>query len=192
MRKDILTIKNIKKDIRQYYIAQFFGIAFCVGFGTLFAWLTYACWKYGGIVGWYTIPFFICSIAFIATLITTIISIPKWKKLISNEPIIVVDKLVGKAVEHPIESNYSWLCFYFSSYGRYKTLVDEFNKCYTWSENFAMTPQRIFDRADVNEEFYLVLDKKHSGKILEIYSKEVFVLEGEEQIEDIRDKYGFI
>ena len=43
-----------------------------------------------------------------------------------------------------------------------------------------MTPQRIFDRAFTDEEYYLLLDKEHSGKILAIYSKTIFQLETEQ------------
>ncbi len=180
MRKDKLTIENIKKDTHQVYVSGYVCLGIFIAFTLLFAWLAKLCWEVGGAIGWNSVLFFVCAILFLIMVIVTIVELPKWKKLSYNKPIIVRDKLVGKDIERPVNGSGKY-CFYFSSYGRYETFVDEFNKIYTWSENFSMTPQRVFDRADVNEEFYLVLDKKHSGKIISIYSNEIFELENEEE-----------
>lgn len=184
MRKDVLTYEKIRKDLHQVYVSGYVCLGIFIVFTALFVWLTIICRNAGGVVGIYSVLFFVLSILSVVAVISIIVQLPKWYKLSTKKPIMVVDKLVGKDVEYPVNSSYAKLCFYFSGYGRYEMILDELNKKYTWSENFAMTPQRIYDRADVNEEFYLVLDKKHSGKILEIYSTKIFMLESEIKLTD--------
>ena len=50
-------------------------------------------------------------------------------------------------------------------------------KNYTWSAAFSMRDQGVFNYAVDGDEFYLVLSKPHSGKILFAYNAKMFVLE---------------
>jgi hypothetical protein len=180
MQKDILSIKNIKADIRNFYKSEFAAFFVCPFLWLVFGVPSYFCFKNGG--GYIIIGAVWCipAVAAVGLFISSLIHMRKWLKLLAHPPIMVSDKLTGKAIEHPLERRGSYYRFYFSNYGIYETLLDEYTKIYTWSENFAMTPQRIFDRAFTDEEYYLLLDKEHSGKILAIYSKTIFQLETEQ------------
>ena len=174
MQKDILTIENIKKDIAYFRKVEYTAFYFCPFLWLVFGVPSYFCFKNGG--GYIVIGAFWClpALAGVGAFVSSIINIQKWSKLLAREPIIVTDKLNGVSLERPISRRSSYYRFCFSNYGIFETLEDEFNKRYTWSENFAMTPKRIFDRAFTDEEYYLVLDKEFSGKILAIYSKTIF------------------
>lgn len=62
---------------------------------------------------------------------------------------------------------------HFAHYGTY-TIPE---KNYTWSKAFSMGPMGVFNGAVDGDEFYLVLAKPHSGKILLAYNAKLFTLE---------------
>ena len=64
---------------------------------------------------------------------------------------------------------------HFNCYGDYK--VPEKN--YRWSKEYAMTAKGVHDLAFEGDEYYLVLSKPHSGKILLAYPAKYFQLEEE-------------
>lgn len=59
---------------------------------------------------------------------------------------------------------------HFAHYGTY-TIPE---KSYTWSKAFSMGPMGVFNGAVDGDEFYLVLSKPHSGKILYAYNAKFF------------------
>jgi len=63
--------------------------------------------------------------------------------------------------------------FQFARYGNY--VVPEKN--YTWSAAFSMDDRGVYNYAVHGDEFYLVLSKPHSGRILFAYNAKMFELE---------------
>ncbi len=60
----------------------------------------------------------------------------------------------------------------FSGYGEY--VVPQEN--YSWSQNFSMTAKGVYNYSDYGDEFYLVLSKPNTGKILLVYNTKMFDL----------------
>ena len=95
-----------------------------------------------------------------------------------REPIIVKDTLVSSEGE-AAHSSHTWRTYYctlhFNCYGDYS--VPE--KVYSWSKEYAMTARGVDNLAFEGGEYYLVLSKPHSGKILLAYNAALFELESE-------------
>lgn len=62
--------------------------------------------------------------------------------------------------------------FQFARYGDYRVP----KKNYTWSKGFSMSDRGVYNYAVHGDEFYLVLSKPHSGKILFAYNTKMFEL----------------
>ncbi|MBQ8793914.1 MAG: hypothetical protein IJZ63_04125, partial [Clostridia bacterium] len=87
---------------------------------------------------------------------------------------ITVDKLVGfYTTETHGKRHRTFYHLNFSSYGEY--VINENNYC--WSKLGPMSAFGVYSTAETGDEFYLVLSKRHSGKILLVYNKKFFELE---------------
>ena len=74
----------------------------------------------------------------------------------------------------------SWGVLRFNGYGDYK--VPDTN--YPWSKEYPMTSEGVYNTSFDGDEFYLVLSRLHSGKILLAYPAKYFQLEGETPTEE--------
>lgn len=90
---------------------------------------------------------------------------------------IVKDVLISSELEKGIRPRtwtpYTDCTLLFSGYGDYE--VPEKN--YPWSKEYSMTAEGVYRTSMDGDEFYLVLTKPHSGKILLAYPAKYFALE---------------
>lgn len=97
-------------------------------------------------------------------------------RVLHNTPCIVKDKLVGmeEKEHHSRYGRYKTHYLHFSGYGTYKIP----NVNYKWSLTFAMNDRSVYEYySNYGDEFYLVLSKPHTGKILLAYNTKMFELE---------------
>ncbi len=98
-------------------------------------------------------------------------------------PYIVTDRLVSSEGDSYYSSHSwrtAWCTLHFNCYGDYS--VPEKN--YSWSKQYAMSAQGVDNLAFEGGEYYLVLSRPHSGKILLAYNAELFELESK-KVEEI-------
>ena len=96
-----------------------------------------------------------------------------------RKPYIVKDKLASSEGDDSMYATHryrtAWCTLHFNCYGDY----DVPQKNYSWSKENATTAKGIYNLAFEGGEYYLVLSKPHSGKILLAYNAELFELEDE-------------
>jgi hypothetical protein len=90
---------------------------------------------------------------------------------------IAKDVLVSSEEDNSVNLHHyrahSICTLHFSGYGDYK--VPEKN--YPWSKEYPMSPEGVYHTSFDGDEFYLVLSRPHSGKILLAYPTKYFTLE---------------
>ena len=74
-----------------------------------------------------------------------------------------------------VSSRTYYCTLHFNGYGDYKVPMNN----YPWSKEYAMTTRGVHNTSFDGDEFYLVLSRPHSGKVLLAYPAKYFVLEGE-------------
>ena len=178
MTKEIFTIENIRYDLRKLIRANIVCAVVCAVFFSLFAWCLVAVAVDG--MKWYKPLFATLNTLFFSALpilflVGTIISIVEIYKLCSfhkNPGSIVKDRLVGKEIKEHFHRRhyYETAHLRFASYGEYT--ISSVN--YSWSELYAMDDSTAYMYADCDDEFYLVLSKPHTGKILLAYNTKMF------------------
>ena len=96
-----------------------------------------------------------------------------------RKPYIVKDSLISSdGGSYYVSTRWrtsSWGVLRFNGYGEYK--VPDTN--YPWSKEYPMTSEGVYHTSFDGDEFYLVLSRPHSGKILLAYPAKYFQLEGE-------------
>ena len=88
---------------------------------------------------------------------------------------IVKDRLVGKYIRGHLQgglfTRYYEACHLrFASYSKYKIPGEN----YSWSDLHCMNDKTVYSYAECGDEFYLVLSKPHTGKILLAYNAKMF------------------
>lgn len=176
MQKEKLTINNINQDLiaesKECYkdlvgmtvafLIVLLLVLICFNSLTtlkvLFLWLLCCCGE-------------VALVFVIVKQIKTIITLHK--NLKNN--IVVIDKLIyteSKRKRHGrISVTYYYL--YFSQYGKFQ-IPDE---NYKWSSCFSMSNKGVYNYSSNGDEFYLVLSKRHTGKILFAYNTKMFKFE---------------
>ena len=94
-------------------------------------------------------------------------------RAISGNGSLVRDKLINaEEIEHYSRhrGRYSVYWLHFSGYGSYKIPAEN----YTWSNTYSMSAMGVYHYALSGDEFYLVLSKPHTGKILMAYNCKLF------------------
>ena len=88
---------------------------------------------------------------------------------------IVKDRLINAEFidRHSRKVRYERYHLTFSQYGNYVIP----NENYKWSSTFSMSDVGVYNYANSGDEFYLVLSKPHTGKILFAYNTKMFELE---------------
>lgn len=181
MEKDILTIENIRYDLRKMIRANIVGAVVCAVFFALFTWLLFAVAADGlkfyktfyAVVN--TLLFSVLPVLFLIGTIGCIVDIYKLRSLYKRPGRIVKDRLVRKEIqEHLTRRHYYETChLYFSSYGEYE--IPGLN--YSWSDLYAMDDSTTYMYADCDDEYYLILSKPHTGKILLAYNTKFFEIQ---------------
>lgn len=177
MVKEKLTIEKIKIDLKRtlkksYRSITVLSILFVILL-LLVIWLIDIDWITGIppiIEG--TVMLLLISIA----LGVEIIKIVGLYAALKNKDCIVKDKLVGFD-ERDVYAHHrgivKYYYLYFSQYGEY-CIPD---KNYEWSKVYPLSKEGVFRLSKCGDEFYLVLSKKHTGKILMVYNTKLFDFE---------------
>lgn len=182
MEKEKLTFNNIKKDIlskiNKYYISLFFVLLL---FGIYLA-LSFFVVSLLKVYTIFLVVIFFLPLLLLIYAIVIIFDIIKLYIMLSKELCIVKDKLVG--LETRLHSHglfkyiyISYHCDYFlnfSSYGKYILFRGDY---YKWSTKYNMSDKSVYNSSSVDDEFYLVLTKKHTGKISLAYNTKMFELQ---------------
>lgn len=97
---------------------------------------------------------------------------------------IVIDRVVGMETKDYINRGalgpryHQTYHLYFSSHGEY--VIPYYN--FSWSDLHAMNADMVYFHAECDDEFYLVLSKPHTGRILAAYNTRMFALESMEKL----------
>ena len=167
MQKEILTIQNIKTDLRKLLKDRYIELIEI----TLVFLLIVA------VLLWVPIIFdkvaFGCFAAIMLCLVVAqVFDIITLHKAVDNTDYIVKDKMISKEIRrHMRIRNRGYFRLHFSCYGTYM-IPDE---SYSRSKNFI--PKSVYESSDYGDEFYLVLSKQHTGKILYAYNTKMFEFE---------------
>ena len=176
MQKEKLTISNIKKDLFNEIKD---GLWEPIALILLLLGASIITFKIPDIV--YKFLFGCLAIIAFYLVVKQILVFVRLYRALHNTNCIVKDKLVGKEEKEHISRSayYETRHLYFSSYGDYE-IPDE---NYKWSSNFAMNASSLYNYySNCDDEFYLVLSKPHTGKILYAYNTKMFELEKEKKI----------
>ena len=178
MTKEILTAEAIRYDLRLQIRVWKIAAAVLVVFFAVFTWCLVGVATEG--LKWYkpffaivnTVFFSVIPIAFLVGIIKCIVSIRNLYSLCQKPGTVVKDRLVGKEVKsHLARWRYYETChLYFASYGEYTVSGES----YSWSDLYAMDSDMAYMYADCDDEYYLVLSKPHTGKILLAYNTKMF------------------
>ena len=175
MLKEKLTTQNIRQDLKLELKKSYLRL---VGYSVLsLSVIGLVIWAFslGGIFGYYGLHFSAMACLVLGIDVFYILRIVDIQKNLDNKKYIVKDKLVNIDV---YESFYGGIhtttyTMFFSSYGKY--VIQEEN--YKWSENFNMNATGVYNYSKYGDEFYLVLSKPHTGKILLVYNTKLFEME---------------
>lgn len=72
--------------------------------------------------------------------------------------------------------SYTWCYLTFSGYDRYAVRTIPGKTHHPWSQLYPLSAEGEYYYASTGDEYYLVLSKPHSGKILMVYNKKLFEL----------------
>ena len=180
MQKEILTLKNIKKDlhreiksgyVRLTLLSAFFIFAFLILFMVFKIDFTYVFREMLAIL--------IGEVVIFCVIIRLIIKQVNLHLSLKSKTCIVKDKLVGLQIRERQNGSYRRriydedYCLVFSQYGEY--IIPDEN--YKWSSDYSMSSRGVYNYANNGDEFYLVLSKRHTGKIMFAYNTKMFELE---------------
>ena len=178
MQKEILTTQAIQYDLRKMIRGHIIAVAIFSVFFALFTWLLVAVIEDG--LKWYKAFFAILNAVFFGSLpvlflygtIASILEIHKLRSLCKRPGSIVKDRLVGKEVKEHLHRwrYYETYNLRFASYGEFA--IPGVN--YEWSDLYYMDSSALFMHAECDDEFYLVLSKPNTGKILLAYNAKMF------------------
>lgn len=179
MQKEKLTRDKIKADLKRNIKKNVSAIVVYVILSVFLLLITYFIYSYSS--NYFKILTylfgFMTAVVFVVTIVFAIQTI-KLYKIFNKTSCIVKDKLIGKEIKeyYTRRGLEKYYYFYFSGYGEYR-LSGEY---YKWSQNFNMWYDGLYRQSDCGDEFYLVLTKRHTGKILSVYSTQMFQMEEQE------------
>lgn len=185
-RKEILTIKNIRRDLWRRLWTSWLLFIVCVA---IIVWFIYEFHRYPQLLfergtgrhsympGW--------AYLLLTPFLLYIVVKEAWVVACGfrRRPYVAKDTLIsseGDSYYATTRGSSSWCVLHFNGYGDYKVPV----KNYPWSKENAMTPEGVYHTSFDGNEFYLVLSRPHNGKILLAYNTELFRLETEMAAEE--------
>lgn len=177
MKKEQLTINDIKTDLKMKNRLNYVGL-----FESLFVFMVVfalSFWAFSMLRNYtiFLVVVFIFPAVVLGLILVQIVDIIKLHIVLVNKICVVKDKVIG--FKSNKRSRYRGLrrrhqthqyLLYFSGFGEY-AIVDEH---YKWSKMYAMSVESVYNSANCGDEFYLVLTKAHTGKILMIYNCKMF------------------
>ena len=177
MKREMLTVENIKTDLRKELKSGYSMlisttlifvaiVAVIIGIGTE---------KYIEASLVLSQVFFCFAAALLLYVVITLaVKVIRLHKIFYNTDYIVTDKLVGMETEEHYNRAYGGINviyhLHFSGYGKYTIPLEN----YKWSSMFSMSNKGVYNYSECDDEFYLVLSKPHTGKILMAYNTKLF------------------
>jgi hypothetical protein len=184
MEKDILTIQNIQSDLRHQLRGTVICMVVCAVFFVLFFWLFLTVLdEPGAFFAILEVAIFLLMLLIIV--IVCIKSIYEIRSVLEKPGSIVTDRVVGmETKDHMYKGVFLPRCdqtyhLRFTGYGEYVIPYHNFS----WSDLHAMDADMVYFHAECGDEFYLVLSKPHTGKILLAYPAKMFALQQTEKEE---------
>ena len=174
MQKETLTLENIRSDLRRRLRKSVSATVTSAIFFALSLWCFLALLDEPG-------PFII-KLEIAVLPITSVIYTVRGGKSIYvafsalNKPgKIVTDRVVGMQTKDHMSrhSFYQTYHLHFASYGEY--VIPGIN--HRWSSLHTMAADMVYFHTECDDEFYLVLSKPHTGRILLAYDTKIFQLQ---------------
>ena len=174
LKKELLTPEHIRQDLGRLLRRWCFILA---GVTALLAFFTFAlCKWFGDYTGSQNIQMILCLIMLVYAEVDVIVRLTRLHRSISGKGSVVRDKLISSEEKESHRRNrarHTYYYLHFSGYGSF--LVPDKN--YSWSTEYAMSAAGVYHYALNGDEFYLVLSKPHTGKILMAYPCKLFELQ---------------
>lgn len=178
MKKDILTMQNIRSDLRHQLRGIVIGMVVCAVFFVLFFGLFLAVLdEPGAFLAILEVAIFLLMLLIIV--IVCIKAIYEIRSVLEKPGSIVTDRVVGMETKDYLRRGLllpkcdQTYHLRFAAYGEY--VLPQHN--FSWSALHAMDADIVYFHAECDDEFYLVLSKPHTGKILLAYPKKMFDLQ---------------
>ena len=173
MKKVILTRAGIRTDMQQQRRGGFVALVFLGVFAVALA--AFGLWigHFGGVVFvLYGVLFGVLALVVLVALSAQVRAVVTFRRLLEQEPHIYRDRVVRmEEKEHRSRySTYTTYHLYFAGFGEYQ--IPDSN--YAWTEEFGMSSYGLYQFTSLGDEFYLVLSKPHTGKVLLAYSDKLF------------------
>ena len=175
MQKEILTIDSIKKDIHNEIKDSYIRLAIFSAFFLVMLVIFLAIPDSNVLFLIYKLFFGFGVLVFLLLLTTQIIDLAMLYKNLKNKKCIVKDKLISAEIQEDLYGKAYVKTYHlnFSGYGEYVIHAEN----YKWSSIFSMSAEGVYNYSDSGDEFYLVLSKPHTGKILFAYNTKMFEME---------------
>lgn len=172
MQKEILTIQNIKKDIHNEIKDSYIRLAVCTAFFMVMLVLFLVIPNSNLLFLLYKLFFGFGALVFLLLLIIQIKDFAMLCKNFKSKNCIVKDKLISAEIQDDFYGKAYVKTYHlnFSGYGEYVIQADN----YRWSSIFSMSAEGVYNYSNSGDEFYLVLSKPHTGKILFVYNTKLF------------------
>ena len=176
MQKEKLTINNIRADLQLKMKEGYKKLAL---FSTLFlVMLVLIITTFHAITLNFIFKWFIGIVAEIILLLLIIRQIKNSTMLhgcFKTTNCIVKDRLINTEFKDKYSRKVRDERYHleFSQYGNYVIPAEN----YKWSSTFSMSAEGVYNYANSGDEFYLVLSKPHTGKILFAYNTKMFEFE---------------
>ncbi len=176
--KEILTVENIKQDIKVLHKVSIAGVLILWFSAALILSVAVPFWNYEKMV---TVLLGVMAAMLLVMGIILCISPLRGRKITSKKITIVSDWLVDikekseyvPGVRYGRRRGYYEFCF--AKGGKYKLYTDIYGENnYKWSKMYAMSNQGIYNYAHIDDEFYLVLLNEKKSQIILIYNKKLF------------------
>lgn len=182
MEKDTLTMQNIRSDLRHQLRGMVILTVVCAIFLVLTFWLFLAVLDEPG--GFFAkLRVALLLILLLVMVIAGSKSIYETCSVLKKPGRIVTDRVVGMETKNHIRRGMvSPRCdqtyhLRFAGYGEYGIPYHNFS----WSALHAMDADMVYFHTECDDEFYLVLSKPHTGKILLAYPRKMFDLQQTEK-----------
>lgn len=171
LEKEILTIQNIQSDLRRRLRNSVSATATLVIICALTLWCFFALLdEPGHFIIKLEIAILPIASSFLA--VRGVRSIYVAFSALNKSGRIVTDRVVGMQTKDHLHRSSSYQTFHlrFASYGEY--VIPAIN--YRWSSLHNMDADMVYFHVECDDEFYLVLSKPHTGKILLAYNTKMF------------------
>lgn len=173
--KEKLTMVNIRSDLRKKLWKSWVGLACCV---LLLAWIVYSITLAPEVL--FAGNFWLALFLVVILLVCSVLSVWRACGGFRHHLWIVTDKLISvdgsEEMSMQTYTKHFHCTLRFARYGNYHVP----QKNHRWSQLYPLSCQGEYYHAAIGDEYYLVLSKPHSGKILLAYNAKLFELESDQ------------